>query len=119
MHLPKGSLILPNIWYMLHDPEFYPNPDEFNPDRYSNLDSEMDKVTDLVFGFGRRVFTRKTLRRRNFFRHRGHCYSYLRDLACCRYERKQSYPQCHIFVRNHHLPVGIRYQLAVPVPEIT
>ncbi|KAJ7745430.1 putative monooxygenase [Mycena maculata] len=55
MHLPKGSLILPNIWYMLHDPEIYPNPDEFNPDRYNNLDSEMEKVPELVFGFGRRV----------------------------------------------------------------
>jgi cytochrome P450 len=40
---------------MLHDPAVFPNPMKFDPDRYRNLDSEMDKVTDLVFGFGRRV----------------------------------------------------------------
>ncbi|KAJ6477548.1 cytochrome P450 [Mycena sanguinolenta] len=40
---------------MLHDPEVYPNPMEFDPDRYQGLDSEMDKVTDIGFGFGRRA----------------------------------------------------------------
>ncbi|CAA7262436.1 unnamed protein product [Cyclocybe aegerita] len=53
--IPKGSMIMPNIWHMLHDPEAYPNPMEFYPERFNNLDSEMDKVKDLVFGFGRRV----------------------------------------------------------------
>ncbi|KAJ3511792.1 hypothetical protein NLJ89_g3892 [Agrocybe chaxingu] len=53
--IPKGSMIMPNIWHMLHDPDVYPNPMEFDPERFNNLDSEMDKVKDLVFGFGRRV----------------------------------------------------------------
>ncbi|KAJ6591284.1 putative monooxygenase [Mycena vulgaris] len=55
MHVPKGSLMIPNIWYMFHDPEYLPNPNKFDPDRYNNLDSEMDKFAHLVFGFGRRV----------------------------------------------------------------
>jgi len=54
-YLPKGSIILPNVWHMLHDAEIYPNPMDFNPDRYQNLDSEMQKVTHLAFGFGRRA----------------------------------------------------------------
>ena len=33
----------------------YPNPDVFDPSRYHNSDVEMRKVTDLVFGFGRRT----------------------------------------------------------------
>ncbi|CAA7262429.1 unnamed protein product [Cyclocybe aegerita] len=53
--IPKGSVIMPNIWHMLHDPEVYPNPNEFNPDRFNGSDVEMEKVKDLVFGFGRRV----------------------------------------------------------------
>jgi len=52
--IPKGSLIMPNVWHMLHDPEVYPNPMEFNPERFNGLDSEMSKVY-LSFGFGRRV----------------------------------------------------------------
>ncbi|KDR73159.1 hypothetical protein GALMADRAFT_722618 [Galerina marginata CBS 339.88] len=53
--IPKGALIMPNVWHMLHDPELYPNPMEFNPERFNGLDSEMAKVTGLSFGFGRRV----------------------------------------------------------------
>ncbi|KAJ6477564.1 putative monooxygenase [Mycena sanguinolenta] len=55
IHFPKGSVLIPNAWYMLHDPEVYSNPMEFDPDRYRGLDSEMDKVTDISFGFGRRA----------------------------------------------------------------
>ncbi|EPT01397.1 hypothetical protein FOMPIDRAFT_1161685 [Fomitopsis schrenkii] len=53
--LPKSSIIVPNIWYMLHDPAVYPQPDAFLPERYANDDNEMRKVTDLAFGFGRRA----------------------------------------------------------------
>lgn len=31
---PKGSMVIPSFWNALHDPEAYPNPDEFNPDRW-------------------------------------------------------------------------------------
>ncbi|KAJ7301421.1 putative monooxygenase [Mycena albidolilacea] len=58
MDLPKGSLVIPNIWHMLHDPEVYSNPMDFDPDRYQN-DAEMEKVTDLIFGFGRRAYPGK------------------------------------------------------------
>lgn len=40
---------------MLHDPEIYPDPMEFKPERFNGLDSEMKQVTDLAFGFGRRI----------------------------------------------------------------
>lgn len=40
---------------MLHDPEVYDNPWTFAPERYKNLDSEMQGVVDLAFGFGRRA----------------------------------------------------------------
>ncbi|KAF5309878.1 hypothetical protein D9619_010562 [Psilocybe cf. subviscida] len=53
--IPKGTIVFPNIWHMTHDPEIYPNPDKFDPDRFKGQDSEMSKVYDLVFGFGRRV----------------------------------------------------------------
>jgi cytochrome P450 len=39
---------------MLHDPEIYPEPMEFNPERFNGDDEKMEKVKDVVFGFGRR-----------------------------------------------------------------
>ncbi|CAA7262455.1 unnamed protein product [Cyclocybe aegerita] len=53
--IPKGALVLPNIWHMLNNPEVYPNPLEFIPERFNGSDAEMEKVKDLMFGFGRRV----------------------------------------------------------------
>lgn len=42
----------------MHDPEFYPEPDLFNPERYANLTPEQSKRIDprnFAFGFGRRI----------------------------------------------------------------
>ncbi|KAJ6448206.1 cytochrome P450 [Mycena sanguinolenta] len=67
MHIPKGSIIMANIWHMLHDPEVFMNPMQFHPDRYQNLDSEMEKVTRVVFGFGRRSCPGKSLAESTLF----------------------------------------------------
>ncbi|KAI1794934.1 CyP450 monooxygenase [Ganoderma leucocontextum] len=57
--IPAGATILPNVWGMLHDPDEYPNPDAFLPERFLNPDrSTNEKVRDpvtVVFGFGRRL----------------------------------------------------------------
>ncbi|CEL57076.1 O-methylsterigmatocystin oxidoreductase OS=Aspergillus flavus (strain ATCC 200026 / FGSC A1120 / NRRL 3357 / JCM 12722 / SRRC 167) GN=ordA PE=2 SV=1 [Rhizoctonia solani AG-1 IB] len=49
--IPKGSVIMGNIWAMCSNPETYPNPDKFDPDRF------IDPTTPdpPVFGFGRRI----------------------------------------------------------------
>lgn len=42
---------------MLHDPETYPNPEKFVPERYEGLSrEELERVDPrgIVFGFGRR-----------------------------------------------------------------
>ncbi|KAF5355371.1 hypothetical protein D9757_013345 [Collybiopsis confluens] len=54
MFLPKDTLVIPNVWHMMHDPQIFSDPEVFNPERYKGLDSEMQKVTDITFGFGRR-----------------------------------------------------------------
>jgi cytochrome P450 len=71
--IPKGSIIMPNIWYVpfllslhrrahindrhfLHDPEVYKNPMTFNPDRLiaqPGNPAEPDPF-DVAFGYGRR-----------------------------------------------------------------
>lgn len=71
--LPKGTVVITNIWYalavsllsvadrlsnrsMLRDPRRYTRPENFNPDRfvpYEGVEPEYDP-RQIVFGFGRR-----------------------------------------------------------------
>ncbi|KAL5481175.1 hypothetical protein ACEPAI_10116 [Sanghuangporus weigelae] len=55
--IPKGSLLLANIWAFMHDAETYHDPMAFRPERFFGVDGrapETDPRT-LVFGFGRRI----------------------------------------------------------------
>ncbi|KAI0356140.1 cytochrome P450 [Trametes cingulata] len=59
VYLPKGSLIVANIWAMLHDEKVYPDPSRFNPDRFLKDDGTLDPAvrdpSSAIFGFGRRI----------------------------------------------------------------
>ncbi|CAE6528036.1 unnamed protein product [Rhizoctonia solani] len=46
----KGDIIIGNVWAMSRDPSVYPNPEEFNPDRF--LDPDVPHAPG--FGWGRR-----------------------------------------------------------------
>ncbi|KAB8248624.1 cytochrome P450 [Aspergillus flavus] len=52
--IPKGALILPNIWGFTHDPKIYRDPETFRPERFLGDNPELDPHT-LAFGFGRRI----------------------------------------------------------------
>ncbi|KAH9067874.1 cytochrome P450 [Lactarius vividus] len=56
--IPRGSLVFANIWAMSRDPEVFPDPDRFDPERYlEKVDEETARRRDprvFVFGFGRR-----------------------------------------------------------------
>ncbi|KAJ2917369.1 hypothetical protein MD484_g3052, partial [Candolleomyces efflorescens] len=56
--IPKGTVVIGNIWHILHDPETYPEPDKFNPDRFIKDGKINQEATDpalAAFGFGRRI----------------------------------------------------------------
>ncbi|ESK88635.1 cytochrome p450 [Moniliophthora roreri MCA 2997] len=56
-YIPKGTLVIPNLWKMTHDPEVYPEPMKFKPERFlatANHKPEPDP-RDAMFGFGRRI----------------------------------------------------------------
>lgn len=50
--VPKGSMIIPSCYPALHDPEVYPDPNAFNPDRWITGDAESKTKNWLVFGAG-------------------------------------------------------------------
>ncbi|KAJ0424006.1 cytochrome P450 [Aspergillus carlsbadensis] len=52
--IPKGSFLLPAVWWFLHDPDVYADPEVFDPDRYLAPRNEPDPAGD-AFGYGRRV----------------------------------------------------------------
>ncbi|KAF2668615.1 sterol C-22 desaturase [Microthyrium microscopicum] len=49
---PKGSMVIPSTYPALHDPEAYPNPDAFEPERWITGDAEKQVKNWLVFGTG-------------------------------------------------------------------
>jgi cytochrome P450 len=63
MFIPKGTICIPNVWHMNHDPEIYgEDAAHFNPARY--LDSHGDVIPGpsdtkeeghFTYGFGRRI----------------------------------------------------------------
>lgn len=50
--VPKGSMIVPSCYPALHDPNVYPNPDHFDPERWISGDAGSKTKNWLVFGAG-------------------------------------------------------------------
>ncbi|KAI0265250.1 cytochrome P450, partial [Russula aff. rugulosa BPL654] len=52
--IPKGQILHKAI---LHDPELYPEPEEFKPERFLNKDGTVkeDPAISLAFGIGKRI----------------------------------------------------------------
>ncbi|RXW20920.1 hypothetical protein EST38_g4940 [Candolleomyces aberdarensis] len=54
--IPKGTTVMGNIWAVGRDPEYFPDPERFNPQRWLNSDGKLkDDLKSYPFGFGRRV----------------------------------------------------------------
>ncbi|KIP09976.1 hypothetical protein PHLGIDRAFT_66583 [Phlebiopsis gigantea 11061_1 CR5-6] len=55
-YIPRGSLLLVNIWHILRDPDVYPEPLTFKPERFLLQDGKIPErdPRSAVFGFGRR-----------------------------------------------------------------
>ncbi|KAF9066787.1 cytochrome P450 2 Le.CYP2 [Rhodocollybia butyracea] len=56
-HIPKGCVVIANIWAMNRDPDVYPEPDKFIPERFlRSPDGPFMNINDVyAYGFGRRV----------------------------------------------------------------
>ncbi|KAF8549581.1 cytochrome P450 [Imleria badia] len=56
-HIPKGAILITNLWAMAHDESRYPNPHTFIPERFLNEDGSLnpDDVEHIAYGFGRRI----------------------------------------------------------------
>ncbi|KAF9461958.1 cytochrome P450 [Collybia nuda] len=60
-YIPKGSVILANVWAILRDEEVFEDPSTFKPERYIDNPALRDKALNAIFGYGRRSCAGKGL----------------------------------------------------------
>jgi len=58
-YIPKGTIVFGNTWAILRNPDHYPKPEEFLPDRYlnpsGNINPDVFDPSNACFGYGRRL----------------------------------------------------------------
>ncbi|XP_078701774.1 cytochrome P450 2J1-like [Branchiostoma floridae x Branchiostoma belcheri] len=66
--IPKDTTVFPNLWAVLHDPEVYPEPDVFKPERFLDDSGQFRKGDNFIpFSMGRRVCLGEQLARMELF----------------------------------------------------
>ncbi|KAI0763594.1 cytochrome P450 [Trametes elegans] len=56
--LPAGTTVVTNVWACMHNPDFYPEPERFLPERFirdGELNPDVLDPATVIFGFGRRI----------------------------------------------------------------
>ncbi|KAG1728293.1 cytochrome P450 [Suillus paluster] len=65
---PEGAIVFGNHWAISRDPSVYPNPDQFDPQRWLNTDGKIrDDLKFPSFGFGRRICPGQHIANRSIF----------------------------------------------------
>ncbi|XP_033016165.1 cytochrome P450 2U1 [Lacerta agilis] len=66
--IPKGSVIIPNLWSVHRDPNIWENPDDFHPARFLDENGQLvKKETFIPFGIGKRVCMGEQLAKMELF----------------------------------------------------
>ncbi|XP_060782455.1 cytochrome P450 2U1 [Neoarius graeffei] len=66
--IPKGTVIVPNLWSVHRDPTVWENPDDFNPSRFLDEQGQLlRKEYFIPFGIGRRLCMGEQLAKMELF----------------------------------------------------
>uniref|UniRef100_A0A8C5ZDU9 Cytochrome P450 n=1 Tax=Marmota marmota marmota TaxID=9994 RepID=A0A8C5ZDU9_MARMA len=66
--IPKGTLILPNLWSVHRDPTIWEKPEDFYPDRFLDDQGQLLKKEFFIpFGIGKRVCMGEQLAKMELF----------------------------------------------------
>ncbi|XP_072021521.1 cytochrome P450 2U1-like [Amphiura filiformis] len=60
--IPAGTIVVPNVWAIDHDPDVWLDPGRFDPDRFINKDGEVFREEEIIpFGIGHRACVGESL----------------------------------------------------------
>ncbi|KAI6105130.1 cytochrome P450 [Pisolithus croceorrhizus] len=66
--IPEGAIVFGNHWAISRDPNVYPNPDKFDPQRWLGSDGRIrEDLRFPSFGFGRRICPGQHIANRSIF----------------------------------------------------
>ena len=65
--IPKGTVIFGSLYHAMNDPEIYPDPHRFNPDRFLKNGKFVTDERVIPFGIGKRVCLGQTLAEKEFY----------------------------------------------------
>lgn len=66
--LPKGTIIMPNLYQVHHDEKYWGDPENFRPERFLNSDGSFRKSERVIpFSTGKRVCIAENLAQVEFF----------------------------------------------------
>ena len=67
-HIPKNTVVLPNVYSALMDPKHWDQPNKFNPERFINASGKLIKHdAQMPFGIGPRICLGEPLARMELF----------------------------------------------------
>ncbi|KAG2115443.1 cytochrome P450 [Suillus clintonianus] len=65
--IPAGTTVFGNHWSISRDPDVYPEPDAFKPERWINEQGGLNDLKFFIYGFGRRVCPGQHVANRSVF----------------------------------------------------
>ena len=66
--IPKGATVMPSLMHVMLDPEYFPNPNTFNPDRFIDENGIFKHDERVIpFGIGKRYCLGQALAEKEFF----------------------------------------------------
>ena len=65
--IPKGSVVLPSLYHVMHNPKRFPNPAKFDPDRFMTEGKFVKDEHVIPFSIGQRYCLGQSLAEKEFF----------------------------------------------------